>query len=136
MGELRNCDACGRLFVSSGVTLCPSCFEERERHFEQTRAWLEEHPGGLLSEAAVGTGVPMGEIIEFARQGRLMFTKVYGLSCERCGCAIQFGRLCEECERAVAAGAADLAKTPSAQDTRHLYHSSERMRGRRRDHEG
>lgn len=96
--EVRNCPRCGKIFVYTGVNLCPACRREEEELFRQVRSFLHSHPGANLEEVAQGTGIDKGLILEFIRRGRLLPLKGEGeLRCEICGRPIEQGRICREC---------------------------------------
>lgn len=69
--EARNCQRCGRLFLSGGPSLCPSCLEAEEEAFERVRLYLIEHPGANLEQVSKGTGVPREAVLRYVQQGRL-----------------------------------------------------------------
>lgn len=55
---------------------------------------------------AAGTGVKPEIINHFLKKGRLEIPEgsKYFLQCERCGCAIRYGRFCPECMRELTGG--------------------------------
>lgn len=96
--EVRNCPRCGKIFVYTGLKLCPSCQRAEEELFETVQTYLRNHPGANLEEVAEGTGIDKEIILDFIRSGRLVALKVEGLlRCEICGRPIDQGRICKEC---------------------------------------
>ena len=45
--EVRNCPGCGKLYAYTGQRLCPNCFKEETKLFEQVDEYLREHPGQI-----------------------------------------------------------------------------------------
>ena len=41
--RVKNCDRCGKVFVSSGVPICPDCYEKEEEQFQIVKKYLAEH---------------------------------------------------------------------------------------------
>lgn len=103
---LRNCARCGKLFGSAGgQRLCPTCVKQEQEEYEAVRAYLKKRPGAPLLEVSDATGVSVGRIREWVREGRLVLHEPSGngLKCERCGQAVTTGRLCDRCRRELAA---------------------------------
>lgn len=102
------CKKCnGKLFyIGSGKYKCDSCNEEYYDDFGKVKEFLEEHgpaPALLIAEQ---TGVSIDLIGLFLRKGRLEIienSKFY-IDCEKCGCAIRYGRYCPRCSREIFGG--------------------------------
>ena len=103
-----SCKKCnGKLFyLGGGKYKCHPCEEEYYDDFGKVKEFLEERgsaPAVLITEH---TGVRMELIDLFLRTGKLEIiedSKFY-ISCEKCGCAIRYGRYCPHCSRKVFGG--------------------------------
>ncbi len=102
------CEAChGKLFyVGSGRYRCGQCNIEYYDDFGKVKEFLELNgpsPALLIAER---TGVSLELIDMFLRKGRIEIienSKFY-INCEKCGCAIRYGRYCPHCSREVFSG--------------------------------
>ena len=101
----KNCN--GKLFyIGSGKYRCESCEMEYYDDFGKVKEFLEKNgpaPALVISEH---TGVHFELIDLFLRKGRLEIienSKFY-ISCEKCGCAIRYGRYCPHCSREIFGG--------------------------------
>ncbi len=128
--ELRNCPRCGKLFASSGRGICSQCLQEDARDYDLVRNYLRSNPGANMVEVSRETGVELGKIEEFIRQGRLLAYNKLHVACEMCGAPITSGRLCENCQRGLRAGE-PAADKPEVKETRGKVHL-DRRRGDRR----
>lgn len=102
INQLANCLRCGQLFVKVQQSICPACIEKREQDFGRCREYLRDNPETRMKELAGATGVPVQQIIQFIIEGRLIITTANPnlfYKCERCGNAIQAGRLCAGCQQ-------------------------------------
>lgn len=101
--NVRNCKKCGRLFVWTGVPICPQCQKEEEEDFKKVKDYLYEYPGATLPQVSQATGVSPEKILRFLKEERLEIVGESNivLECERCGKAIKTGRLCDECKKEV-----------------------------------
>jgi flagellar operon protein (TIGR03826 family) len=97
--QLKNCPRCGKLFSSSGRGLCSQCLQEDARDYDLVRTYLRKNPGANMVEVNRETGVELGKIEEFIRQGRLLSYSKLQVACEICGEPITGGRLCDDCRR-------------------------------------
>lgn len=100
MPDLRNCPACGKVFVKLSRNLCPDCIEKEEKEYEQVRKYLKDSPGASVEEISEITGVDEKKILRWIREGRIdaSFSEGgVGLTCKRCGAAISIGNLCSNC---------------------------------------
>ncbi len=102
--NLRNCAACGKVFLYRGKEYCPACLEDEEKDFEKVHAYLTDHPGADVGEIEEATGVEGGRILRFLKEGRLISSSpVPSLRCESCGNPIPGGRLCCRCLNRISA---------------------------------
>jgi len=74
MAELSNCPNCGRLFSYDGRSnLCVKCTDVKEREFRKIRVFLSRNPGVTVMEIAQATQVDNKIILQFIREGRLLY---------------------------------------------------------------
>lgn len=97
------CKKCGgKLYYQSGGTYeCELCGSEELDDFGMLKAYIQKHgatPAVVLEEK---TGVPLTIINIFLKNGRLEIPEGsnFYIKCERCGCALRFGRFCSDCTR-------------------------------------
>ncbi|MBO5354140.1 MAG: hypothetical protein J6J42_09755 [Lachnospiraceae bacterium] len=102
------CKICnGKLFyIGSGKYKCASCETEVYDDFGKVKEFLELNgpsPALLIAEK---TGVSLDIIDLFLRKGRLEIIEnsKYYITCEKCGCAIRYGRFCPHCARELLGG--------------------------------
>ena len=103
-----SCKKCnGKLFyIGSGKYKCDPCETEYYDDFGKVKEFLEEHGPAPAITIGAHTGVSMELIDLFLRKGKLEIienSKFY-ISCEKCGCAIRYGRYCPHCSREVFGG--------------------------------
>ena len=103
-----SCKKCnGKLFyIGSGKYKCDPCETEYYDDFGKVKEFLEGHGAAPAITIASHTGVSMELIDLFLRKGKLEIienSKFY-ISCEKCGCAIRYGRYCPHCAREVFGG--------------------------------
>ena len=102
------CHTCnGKLmYIGGGKYRCEKCNIEFYDDFGKIKEFLDEHgpaPALLIAEK---TGVKLDLIDLFLRKGRLEIIEnspVY-INCEKCGCAIRYGRYCPHCARLLLGG--------------------------------
>lgn len=102
--EVKVCKVCRKMFqYVTGPEICPNCKRKEEEYFQLVKEYLREKPGADMVEVNDKTGVSMGLIEKFLRQGRLEVTpdSPIKLTCERCGKRILTGALCSACKNQV-----------------------------------
>ena len=103
MGELENCVNCGKLFVKVTRDVCPDCVKEEEKKFQTVYDFMKKRANrqATIPEIVEGTGVEEDLIIRFVKEKRLRAAQFPNLTypCEKCGKAIQDGRLCTACSK-------------------------------------
>lgn len=100
MPDLRNCPACGKVFVKISKNLCPDCIEKEEKEYEVVRKYLKDNPGASVEEISEITGIDEKKILRWMREGRIdveYSEGETGLACKRCGASISLGNLCANC---------------------------------------
>lgn len=97
------CKSCsGKLYYQNGgVYVCEDCSQEEMDDFGKIKKYLDEYgpsPAMLISE---DTGVSMEVIDVFLKNGRLEIPEgsKFFIKCEKCGCALRFGRFCYDCTK-------------------------------------
>ncbi|WP_078666084.1 MULTISPECIES: hypothetical protein [Carboxydocella] len=94
--ELKNCEECGKLFMSAGALRCPECLDREEAIFSRIRDYVWEHPGVTVDDVVRELGVKPEKVLAYLREGRLA---IKGLTCQRCGAPINMGRICQRCAK-------------------------------------
>lgn len=104
MGELRNCNICGKVFVRINRNICPDCLDKEEQEFEEVRRYLKENPGASVMEISEITGVHEDKILKWMREGRIdaSYRADGRITCKRCGTSITAGNLCSKCAQSLA----------------------------------
>lgn len=101
---IQNCSRCGRLFLSSGLTICQDCIGKEEDLFEVVKEYLSSHSGASVRVVSEDTGVPVEIVTEFVRQGRIVgteFNDEAGSRCAICKRPVAAGKICPECQKAL-----------------------------------
>ena len=112
--DVRNCRNCGRLFnYLSGPNICPVCRDEAEKKFLQVKDYIRDNPRASVNEVAEENEVTTAQIQQWVREERLQFSAgVGGITCEKCGVAIETGRLCKKCKESLANALNDTLPKP------------------------
>lgn len=98
--EVRNCKNCGRLFnYMGGRPICPNCIAEVEAKFKEVKEYLRENVLCSMQELAEKNDITVGQIKQWVREERLVFSSDSPLSieCESCGAPIKMGKYCPLC---------------------------------------
>lgn len=97
--DIRNCSRCKKIYKYDGFRICHSCRQDDEKDFQRIKEYLDENPGGNISDVVDATGIDSKKVIEFLREGRLELEGggALVLDCERCGAPITTGRYCKKC---------------------------------------
>lgn len=102
------CEKCGgKLFYAGGgMYSCEECEHTMFDDFGKVKLYLEEHGPTPLAIIAEDTKIEPKVIEYFLRKGRVEIIEgsQYYIDCEKCGCAIRYGRFCPECTRQLAGG--------------------------------
>ncbi len=99
--ELKNCTFCGKVFASSGASVCPECMKAEEDDYSKVREFLDINPGANIEDIHQGTRVEKTKILKFIHEGRLTSRTVkdLALNCRICGDSIEEGHICSACAR-------------------------------------
>lgn len=130
--ELRNCSRCGKLFRSTGLTICSECRTQLDEEFKIVRDYLRQHPGARVFEVSQATGVPASRIYNMVREGRLTATSTdsdLAVECIQCGTKIVTGRMCSKCTldfKASLRPPASTKKSPSGSRAAERVHIADR----------
>ena len=107
-GNLKNCPACGKLFIAQPKQkLCPDCFDKQREEEERIIRYVNTHPEeATLDKISEGTGTAPQVILRMIHESRLLQADVeIRYPCESCGTLITRGRYCAGCMRDFKAGA-------------------------------
>lgn len=101
--QMERCEKCQHPlhYVGSGRYRCSFCGEETLDDFGKIKQYLDQNgptPSGIIAQQ---TGLSMDKIDAYLRKGMVEIQDggKYYLSCEKCGCAIRYGRYCPECAK-------------------------------------
>ncbi len=102
--QMKNCDRCGKVFVSSGPSICPECYAKEEEQFQIVKKYLLEHKRASAKKISEDTGVPVEVVTEFVRRGHLVGIDVDIDEVNRCAICktpLSKGRICVDCQKAL-----------------------------------
>lgn len=101
MPELSNCKFCGKIFVRTTTSICPTCRKEHEEMFEKVYAYIrkQENREATVYQVHEETGVDEVLIQDWIKEGRLKTADFpqLGYPCRSCGQPIQTGKFCDSC---------------------------------------
>lgn len=102
------CEKCDgkMIYDGNGIYHCADCRTEALDDYGKIRIFLEEHGPDSAVAIAQETGVELGIVSMFLKDGRIEIPNESRLfiQCKRCGCALRFGRYCRECTMEMAGG--------------------------------
>ncbi|MBR1598657.1 MAG: hypothetical protein IJ661_07105 [Lachnospiraceae bacterium] len=97
------CAECGGKlkYIGGGEYRCMDCHEQYFDDFGKVRKFLYENGPSPAPEIVAATGVANHIVVELLKEGRieLVENSKFFLHCEKCGCAIRFGRICPDCAK-------------------------------------
>lgn len=101
--QMERCEKCQHPlhYIGSGRYRCSFCGAETLDDFGKIKQFLDQNgptPSGIIAQQ---TGLSMDKIDAYLRKGMVEIQDggKYYLSCEKCGCAIRYGRYCPECAK-------------------------------------
>lgn len=101
--EVKNCKECGRLYNYIGGTkrLCPVCMGKLEDKFQEVKQFIEDNRSAPMNVVSQECDVSTKQLEQWIREERLTVDEnsPLGVSCEKCGRSIKFGRLCDNCKK-------------------------------------
>ncbi len=115
--NIKNCRKCGKIFnYISGPAICPACLEKQEEQFQQVKEYINSNPGVTLHQTAEACEVDAGQIKQWVREERLVFSSAEGsgLVCENCGKPIITGRFCDSCRTEMGKKLGESIQKPAA----------------------
>lgn len=97
--NLANCPRCGKLHVMNLRGICGNCIKEIEFQYEDCIKYLREHKGTTITELSEAVEVPVKQITQFIREGRISIANAPNMSyaCEVCGNPIRDSNMCDSC---------------------------------------
>ncbi len=99
--QLQSCIRCDKIFLFTGVgkCICAKCNAADEEIFNTVKDYIYDHPSAMIKEVAEKTGVKIGRIKSYLKEGRLIISddSAIFLNCEVCGAQLKFGRVCRNC---------------------------------------
>lgn len=106
------CKKCGgrMQYRASGTYVCEHCKQEELDDFGKIKYFLSENGPAPIYAISNATGVDREVIDLYLKKGRIEIpegSKFY-LKCEKCGCAIRYGRFCPDCAKDLGGGIASL----------------------------
>lgn len=95
------CEKCDgkMIYQGNGIYNCAECGEEALDDYGKIRKFLEEYGSDSAVAISRATGVDLGIVSMFLKDGRIQIPEGSRLfiKCERCGCSLRYGRYCREC---------------------------------------
>ena len=96
--QLKNCQVCGRVFMSTGGKVCPACLDKQADDEMKVIEYVRDHPKCKVHEIIEATGVNEHIIRRLIEEGRFIQEGVeYSYPCKKCGTLIVRGKFCEKC---------------------------------------
>ena len=97
------CSECGGKlhYIGGGEYECMECSAHCLDDFGKVRKYLYEHGPTPAQAICAATGVSTFIVEELLKEGRIEVvenSKIFP-RCERCGCAIRYGRICPDCAK-------------------------------------
>ena len=97
------CIECGGKlkYIGGGEYKCIDCHELCYDDFGKVRKFLYDNGPAPAPEVVAATGVSNQIVVELLKEGRieLVENSKFFLHCEKCGCAIRYGRICPDCAK-------------------------------------
>jgi len=106
------CSVCGAKYTCDKMTkLCHDCRTSDRNLFNVIRDYLYAYPGASINQVTDDTGISSSVVLKYLREGRLQTVgEMKVLNCEQCGVPINYGRLCEDCEKKKTHGFTSMSK--------------------------
>ena len=122
-----NCVECGGKlrYIGGGEYKCMDCHELCYDDFGKVRKFLYEDGPAPAPEVVAATGVSNQIVIELLKEGRieLVENSKFFLHCEKCGCAIRFGRICPDCAKKFSKTISEAMKESVGEKPRAIYNA-------------
>ena len=96
--KLKNCQICGKVFMSTGGKVCPACLDKQADDEMKVIEYVRDHPKCKVMEIIEATEVAEPIIRRLIEEGRFIQEGVdYSYPCKKCGQLIMKGKFCEKC---------------------------------------
>ena len=96
--EVINCPNCGKIFVKTGVRLCPDCLDLENEQEHKVTEYVRDNRQATVKQIVDATGVPEKIIMRMVKDGRFKESDLpIKFPCENCGAMITQGRFCRMC---------------------------------------
>ena len=125
--KLRNCQNCGKLFMSQrGEKICKSCQDALEDLEQVVVDYVRDNPKCKIHEIMEATKAPESLIRRLIDEGRfLQVGAAPAYPCKKCGKEIYSGAYCEDCLKEMQANLqaahGELAKAAEASRVHGMY---------------
>ncbi|GAE26508.1 flagellar protein [Halalkalibacter wakoensis JCM 9140] len=133
MKDVQNCPKCGKIFVKALRPICQQCFQEQEKNYETVSRFMRRKQNRMASirEVHEKTEVPITQIHQFVREGRLLVTHFpnLGYPCESCETIITEGRICATCTSNIKSGLDKIDKEKEFEQRKDEERRKERSAG-------
>ncbi|TDF93596.1 flagellar protein [Paenibacillus piri] len=102
--NVANCHRCGKVYVKNNYGMCGSCIKDIDQQYEKCLKYLREYRSCSINELSEATGVTIGQITKFIREGRISIKGNPNMfyDCEVCGTSIREHTMCEPCRSRLA----------------------------------
>ena len=96
--KLKNCQICGRVFMSTGGKVCPACLDKQADDEMKVIEYVRDNPKCKVFEILEATGVAEPIVRRLIEEGRFIQEGInYSYPCKKCGQLIMKGKFCEKC---------------------------------------
>ncbi len=114
----HQCDECGGklYYLGAGAFECRRCAKTLYSDYGKVRKYITEHGMASIPILVRATGVEREVLEEFVRDGTLYDPYEDINKCAGCGCVLEKGRYCEECQKNIVGRLAEAIKPLSAED--------------------
>lgn len=124
--KLRNCQICGKLFMSRGEKICQNCQDALQDMEHVVVDYVRDHPKCKIAEIMENTNAPESLIRRLIEEGRFVQVGVQmSYPCKKCGKEIFAGQYCEDClkemQENLQAAHGELAKAAEANKVHGMY---------------
>ena len=96
--KLKNCQVCGKVFMSTGGKICPACLDKQADDEMIVIEYVRDNPKCKVHEILEATGVSEVIVRRLIEEGRFIQEGIdYSYPCRKCGTLIMKGKFCEKC---------------------------------------
>lgn len=128
MENMCTCQICNVDYECDQIKkLCPKCRKVDQNVFNVIREYLYTFPGASINEVTEETGIASKFVLKYLREGRLETVgAIKVLQCEICSAPINYGHLCEACEKKKNHGFT--SKSVSSRSTSQVMHTKKKKK--------